>query len=196
MSEIHNNIEPYARAVIALLKHDLSPSDSLWKDVEEYQLEIYQYLYKIGLELIFNAKDGYAFIRQLEIDDDGNTVNLLARRQLSFEVSLVCVLLREIYETFEMNPTNIMADQCYVSHLELKEQAEMFFSEGFNRVKFQKDLDKYISKTLELGYLKIQEEGNNQAERIYVVKPIIKARVTVEELLDLKEKMKQYVESV
>lgn len=194
--ELRNRVEPYAKAIIHLLKGDVSDKDFIWKDLEEYQIEIQEYLNRIGLELIFNKRDGFAYLRQFEVDDDGNTVGLIQRRQLSFEVSIICVLIREAYEDFEMNPTNIMAEKCFITHHQLKEQAELFFTEGFNQVKFQRDLDKYISKTLELGFLRLQQDAENNAERVYEVKPIIKARISVNELLEFKDKMKQYVESV
>jgi len=196
MMELRNRVEPYAKAIIHLLKGDVSDKDFIWKDLEEYQIEIQEYLNRIGLELIFNKRDGFAYLRQFEVDDDGNTVGLIQRRQLSFEVSIICVLIREAYEDFEMNPTNIMAEKCFITHHQLKEQAELFFTEGFNQVKFQRDLDKYISKTLELGFLRLQQDAENNAERVYEVKPIIKARISVNELLEFKDKMKQYVESV
>ena len=196
MNEIRNKVEPYAKAIIHLLKGDVSEKDSVWKDLEEYQMEIQQYINRIGLELIFNKRDGYAYLKQFEVDDDGNTIGLVQRRQLGFEVSVICVLIREFYEDFEMNPTNIMAEKCFVGHNQLKEQAELFFTEGFNQVKFQRDLDKYINKTLDLGFLKVHQEAENNAERIYEVKPLIKARISVNELVEFKEKMKQYVESV
>lgn len=196
MMELRNRVEPYAKAIIHLLKGDVSDKDFIWKDLEEYQVEIQEYLNRIGLELIFNKRDGFAYLRQFEVDDDGNTIGLIQRRQLSFEVSIICVLIREAYEDFEMNPTNIMAEKCFISHYQLKEQAELFFTEGFNQVKFQRDLDKYISKTLELGFLKLHQDAENNAERVYEVKPIIKARISVNELLEFKDKMKQYVESV
>ncbi len=194
--ELRNRVEPYAKAIIHLLKGDVSDKDFIWKDLEEYQIEIQEYLNRIGLELIFNKRDGFAYLRQFEVDDDGNTVGLIQRRQLSFEVSIICVLIREAYEDFEMNPTNIMAEKCFITHHQLKEQAELFFTEGFNQVKFQRDLDKYISKTLELGFLRLHQDAENNAERVYEVKPIIKARISVNELLEFKDKMKQYVESV
>ena len=196
MMELRNRVEPYAKAIIHLLKGDVSDKDFIWKDLEEYQIEIQEYLNRIGLELIFNKRDGFAYLRQFEVDDDGNTIGLIQRRQLSFEVSIICVLIREAYEDFEMNPTNIMAEKCFITHHQLKEQAELFFTEGFNQVKFQRDLDKYISKTLELGFLRLQQDAENNAERVYEVKPIIKARISVNELLEFKDKMKQYVESV
>lgn len=194
--ELRNRVEPYAKAIIHLLKGDVSDKDFIWKDLEEYQIEIQEYLNRIGLELIFNKRDGFAYLRQFEVDDDGNTIGLIQRRQLSFEVSIICVLIREAYEDFEMNPTNIMAEKCFITHHQLKEQAELFFTEGFNQVKFQRDLDKYISKTLELGFLRLHQDAENNAERVYEVKPIIKARISVNELLEFKDKMKQYVESV
>lgn len=196
MMELRNRVEPYAKAIIQLLKGDVSDKDFIWKDLEEYQIEIQEYLNRIGLELIFNKRDGFAYLRQFEVDDDGNTIGLIQRRQLSFEVSIICVLIREAYEDFEMNPTNIMAEKCFITHHQLKEQAELFFTEGFNQVKFQRDLDKYISKTLELGFLRLHQDAENNAERVYEVKPIIKARISVNELLEFKDKMKQYVESV
>ena len=63
-------------------------------------------------------------------------------------------------------------------------------------MKFQRDLDKYINKTLDLGLLKIQSDAEQISDRVYEVKPIIKAKISVEELSSFKEKLEQYVESV
>ena len=196
MMELRSKVEPYAKAVVTLLKGDVSHKDSAWKDIEEYQLEIQNYLNRIGLELIFNRRDGYAYLRQFEVDDDGNSIGLIQRRQLGFEVSVICVLLRDIYEQFELKPSNISSELCFINHSDLKEQAELFFKEGYNRVKFQRDLDKYINKTLDIGLLKIQTDAEQISDRIYEVKAIIKAKISVEQLSSFKEKLEQYVESV
>ena len=76
MMELRNRVEPYAKAIIHLLKGDVSDKDFIWKDLEEYQIEIQEYLNRIGLELIFNKRDGFAYLRQFEVDDDGNTVSV------------------------------------------------------------------------------------------------------------------------
>ncbi len=67
--ELKSKVEPYAKAIIQLLKGDVSEKDLVWKDLEEYQIEIQKYLNRIGLELILDKRDGYAYLKQFKLND-------------------------------------------------------------------------------------------------------------------------------
>jgi len=61
-------------------------------------------------------------------------------------------------------------------------------------VKFIKDLDNYITRTQELGYLK--EVKSNDTEKLYKIHRIVKEKVTLDMLKEFKEKLQVYVESI
>jgi len=194
MNALHENIKPYSKAVVKLLKGTVNKGDVVWNGILEYQNEIQEYISKIGLELIVKESDGFAFLKQFEIDNDNNTIGIASRRQVGFETSIVLVILRQIIEEFESDPVDFTVTEKYITESELKEQIAFFLPENFNQVKLLNDLKKYIDNVEKLGYLK--ESGNSLNEKRYKVHKIIKEKVTLDIMNDFKEKLKQYVESI
>jgi len=194
MNQLQENIKPYSKAIVKLLKRTIDKDDTVWEDILFYQTEIQEYISKIGLELIIKENDGYAFLKQFEIDNDNNTIGIASRRQVGFETSIVLVILRQIIEEFESDPTDFQVTDKFITESELKEQISFFLPEKYNKVKFLKQLDNYIKNVIKLGYLK--ESGTNLNEKKYKIHKIIKEKVTLDTLNEFKENLKQYVESI
>lgn len=194
MNQLQENIKPYSKAIVKLLKRTIDKDDIVWEDILFYQTEIQEYISKIGLELIIKENDGYAFLKQFEIDNDNNTIGIASRRQVGFETSIVLVILRQIIEEFESDPTDFQVTDKFITESELKEQISFFLPEKYNKVKFLKQLDNYIKNVIKLGYLK--ESGTNMNEKKYKIHKIIKEKVTLDTLNEFKENLKQYVESI
>lgn len=194
MNPLHENIKPYSRAIVKLLKGTINKNDIIWNDILKYQNEIQEYISKIGLELIVKENDGFAFLKQFEIDNENNTIGIASRRQVGFETSIVLVILRQIIEEFESDPTDFSVTEKYITESELKEQIDFFLPEKFNMAKFLNDLKKYIENVEKLGYLK--EAGSSLNEKKYKIHKIIKEKVTLDILNEFKENLKQYVESI
>lgn len=194
MSNLEKQIQPYSKAIVRLLKSPIErKNESLWNSVVTYQNEIQEYIATIGLELIVKKDEGFAFVKQFE-DSEGNTLGLIVRRQIGFEASIVLIVLRQSLEDFDSNPTQIQVAEKFITNSEIKEEVELFLQEGYNRMKFQKDLDSQINKIVELGYLK--EVSKNDSETKYQIHRIIKEKVTLDILQDFKTKLKEYVESI
>lgn len=193
MNNLENNVKPYSKAIVRLLKSPVERTSSVWEDIIFYQNEIQDYISQIGLELIVKKEEGFAFVKQYE-DSEGNTLGLITRRQIGFEVSIVLVVLRQILEEFDMNPTQIQASEKFLTDGEIKEEVELFLPEKFNRVKFVKELDGYIKKIVELGYLKEINKKDNETR--YQIHRIIKEKVTLDILHEFKLKLESYVKPV
>lgn len=194
MSNLEKHIQPYSKAIVKLLKSPIErKNESLWNSVVTYQNEIQEYIATIGLELIVKKDEGFAFVKQFE-DSEGNTLGLIVRRQIGFEASIVLIVLRQSLEEFDSNPTQIQVAEKFITNTEIKEEVELFLQEGYNRMKFQKDLDSHINKVVELGYLK--EVSKNENETKYQIHRIIKEKVTLDILQEFKTKLKEYVESI
>jgi len=176
MSTLEQHEKRYSKAIVKLLKGTVERKSTHWENIANvYQIEIQEYLNQIGLELIVKKDEGFAFVKQLE-DGEGNTLNLITRRQIGFETSLILVVLRQSLEEFDSNPTHIQVDEKFITDAEIKEEVEMFLPEMFNRVKLIKELDTYIRKIVELGYLK--EVSKKEQETRYQIHRIIKEKVT------------------
>jgi hypothetical protein len=192
MSSLEQNINPYSKAIVKLLKGVVERNSNVWEDVIFYQNEIQEYISQIGLELILKKDDGFAFVKQFE-DGEGKTLGLVTRRQIGFETSIVLMVLRQSLEEFDSNPTQLATEK-FITDSEIKDELELFLQEGYNKLKFQKDLDSYIKKAVELGYLK--EISKKENETKYQIHRIIKEKITLDILQDFKTKLQEYVESV
>ena len=193
MNHLEKNIKPYSKAIVKLLKSPVERNSSVWNDVVIYQLEIQEFISQIGLELIVKKEEGFAFVKQFE-DSEGNTLGLITRRQIGFETSIILVVLRQALEEFDNNPTQFQVAEKFITNTEIKEELELFLQEGYNRLRFLKDLDKYIKNVIELGYLKEISKKDNETK--YQIQRIIKEKITLDILQEFKIKLQDYVKSI
>lgn len=192
MSNLEKHITPFSKAIVKLLKSTVERNSSVWDDIINYQTEIQDYIGKIGLELIVKKDDGFAFVKQLEYSD-GNTLGLVQRRQIGFETSIVLVVLRQSLEDFDSNPTQLATEK-FITNTEIIDELELFLPEKYDRVRFVKELDRYINAAVDLGYLR--EISKKENETKYQIHRIIKEKITLDILQDFENKLKEYVESI
>lgn len=186
-----SNIKPYSKAIVKLLKGIVEYNDPVWNNILIYQSDIQNYLSVIGLNLIVKKDEGFAFVKQAVLDDE-KTLNLVTRRQLGFEVSVILIILRQMLEDFEMNPTDSQADEKYVTPSQIKDEVELFLPSRFNQIKFKQDLDNYISKVIDLGFLVASKQTDTSTETRYKIHRIIKEKITLDALNDFKNKLNDY----
>jgi hypothetical protein len=186
--------EPYAHVIVKLLNGIVyDDNEKVWNDLSQYQFPITKFFEQIAIDLIVDKKDRYAYLKQIEIDEDGNTIGLFRRSPLTYEDSLICVFLREMLDDFESN--NVDQRNLYITHKQLKDSIELFFKEKVNKVKLLSKFDDYIKHIVDLGFLK--KIGNNDSskdETQYEVKKIIKAKITNDILDEFKRKLEQNVQ--
>lgn len=181
-------IKTYSKAVVKLLKGVVENNDTVWSDILTYP-EIQDYISLMGLELILKKDEGFAFIKQRTIDD-AKTVNLVSRRQYGFELSVMLVVLRQMLEDFDSNPTLSQATDKYVTAFEIKEETEMFLPSTYNKAKFEKELDNNIERIVDFGFLVAPK--SNDGETRYKIHRIIKEKITLDDLLDFKKQLNDY----
>lgn len=190
---LENVIAPYGYAVVRLLKGPVEHTDTkIWEAILDYQSDIQKYLSHIGLELIVKRDEGFAYVKQL-VDDEGKTIGLVPRQQLGFEISVILIILRQMLEEFDSNLDELYATERFVSADELKERIELFLPERFNRVKLLNEIDAYLNRIVNLGFLKVVKRDN---VNLYQIHRVIKEKVTLDQLQDFKNKLQEYVESV
>lgn len=182
-------IKPYSKAVVKLLKGVVENNDTVWSDILTYQTEIQDYISLMGLELILKKDEEFAFIKQ-RTNDDAKTVNLVSRRQYGFELSVMLIVLRQMLEDFDSNPTLSQATDKYVTAFEIKEETEMFLPSTYNKAKFEKELDNNIERIVDFGFLVAPK--SNDGETRYKIHRIIKEKITLDDLLDFKKQLNDY----
>lgn len=190
------NIAPFAKVAAKLLQGPIFDDQTeTWQEIRQYEVELIKYFERIGIELVIDKRDGYAYLKQIELDDNGATVGLVRRIPLTYELTLVCVLLREWMQESEKD--NLDSAGLYITPKQFRERLEMFFKEKTNELKFVKELNKHLESCEKMGFLKLLfKSPNNSDEDRYEVKRIIKARITIEELLKFKQILEDEIKSV
>jgi hypothetical protein len=148
------------------------------------------------LILVFDEREGYAYLRQIEDDDkakkemDGmkyqNLPRLFRRSLLSYDVTVLCVLLRQRLHDFDnMNLDDV---RCAVDENELFEDWKKMIPEKANDDKKPKSrFDTAIRRLKDIQFIKQIGETAGQWE----IKRIIKARITLEILEHLRQQLQE-----
>jgi hypothetical protein len=181
--------------VIKLLQGVVYYDDApTWNLLLLHQTALTDYFGRVGLALYVNEADGFAFLRQPDLEDaDGQRLALprLTRRdRLSYHVTLLCVLLRERLDQFDTS--NPESDRLLLSAEDLREMMRPFLRERNNDLALVRKIDETVNKVAELGFLRRQLVGN---EEQWEVRRIIKARIDADKLAEIKTKLEQYAES-
>jgi hypothetical protein len=183
----------YAPVIIKLLQGPVYADETHWRDLLAWQSGIKEYFERIGIELVINETDGFARIMQPEpAEDEAAPLPRLMRKQaLSYEASLLCVLIRQMLEEFD---TRSDGTKLFVTQREIKERIELFFREQTNKSKLWRELSRPIETLVKVGILKItREDAANKDNNQYEVKRIVKALVNNDKLEDLKNKLTAHV---
>ncbi|WP_159470144.1 DUF4194 domain-containing protein [Dyadobacter sp. 3J3] len=193
MSHLEDRIKPYSKAMVKVLKGPVNRNSTAWGNIIHYQDQIQDQINPFGLELIIKKEEGFAYVRQFE-DGEGNTLGLVVRRQIGFETTIVLIVLRQVLEEFDNNPTQFQVSEKFITDIEIREEVELFFPQKFNRVKLIKEMDNCIKKVMELGYL--IEVSKKESETLYQIHRIIKEKITLDTLMEFKVKLDTYVKYI
>jgi chromosome condensin MukBEF MukE localization factor len=179
-----------------VLYSDESISD--WSTLMKFRNELLDYFARIGLLLVFDDREGYgyAYLRQIEVDDqaksesDGvkyqNLPRLFRRSVLSYDVTVLCVLLRQRLHDFD-NMSNLDDERCAIDENELFEDWKKMIPEMADEKKSKNRFDTAIKRLKEIHFIKQIGESEGQWE----IRRIVKARITLEILENLRQQLQE-----
>jgi len=176
--------------LIALFKGVLyaDQSHENWQNLLERQAAIADHVAVLGLELIVDEAEGYAFLRQ-QTDEDRETElpRLMARRQLSYPVSLLLALLRKKLAEHDAGGGEL---RLVLSREEIVDLVRLFLPDSANEAKLIDRVGMDINKAVEMGFLRRLRGQDNQFE----VRRILKAYVDAQWLGELDARLGEYAE--
>ena len=122
----------WSLAAVKLLQDVVySTETSVWREVIESQNQLRDYFARVGLAVVVDEANGFAFLRQLDLDDEvvgkdyASLPKLYRQTRLGFGASLMCVMLREELRRFETE--EVHSEICAVEEADLFEQWKAFF---------------------------------------------------------------------
>ena len=189
----------FAPVVLKLLKGVVYYDDTHWNDLILHQRKIASYLGQIGLSLNISEPEGYAYISQPDSQDEDHPdqqplPRLTLRRGLSFEVSLLCLLLREELERFDPERTESL--KVFLTLSQIRDRIRVYFPEMGDEVRLLRELDTHISTLERLKYIRRIGADQKSEDQRYEIMPILKARVTPEFVNAFREKFESYGHTV
>lgn len=188
---------PFAAVIIKLLQGPVYADDkNIWRELQAWSSAIQEYFGKIGMTLEIAEQDGFARIMQPEAGENDETPlpRLMRKQSLTYEATLLAVILREGLEEFDIKSDGT---KFYLTQKEIKERIELFYKEQPNKSKLWKDLSKPINSLLTIGILKLnREDVANKDNNQYEIKRIIKAFISNDTLEEIKNKLSNYVNPV
>jgi hypothetical protein len=186
--------EPELSAVvIPLLKGVLyqETDPKLWSALLALQARVRDYVAVLGLTLILDEAEGYAFLRsrpeaEAEEGPQAAVPRLVARRPLSFPVSLLLALLRKKLAEFDAGG----ADTRLVLSLEdIGELVRVFHPAGANEARALDQVESQLNRIIELGFVRRFKTASGPA---YEVRRILKAFVDAQWLAEFDARLESY----
>jgi Domain of unknown function (DUF4194) len=161
--------------------------DRAWRSLLELQPQARDFVEVIGLQVVIDESEGYAFLRQRAVDPDepDPLPRLVPRRALSFAVSLLLALLRKKLAEFDAQggDTRLM-----LSRAQILEMIRVFLPSTSNEARLTDQIDAHINKIVELGFLRLAKNS----EQVYEVRRILKAFVDGQWLADFDARLAEY----
>jgi hypothetical protein len=179
--------------VIPLLKGVIyqEADAGLWNALLTLQSRVRDYVAVLNLELVLDEAEGYAFLRSRPEPDDASTPRLprlVARRPLSFPVSLLLALLRKKLAEFDASGGDT---RLVLARDEVAELMRVFLPEGSNEARLIDQIDAHLGKVIELGFLRRLKVGPGQPTMVEV-RRILKAFVDAQWLAEFDQRLAGY----
>jgi hypothetical protein len=183
--------------VITLLKGVIyrEGDERLWGSLLNLQARVRDYVAVLALDLVLDEAEGYAFLRSRPepVDEEAATrlPRLVARRPLSFPVSLLLALLRKKLAESDAGGGDT---RLVLTRDDIVELVRVFLPASSNEVKLIDQIETHINKIVDLGFLRRLKvgAGGTAGPASYEVRRILKAFVDAQWLADFDARLAAY----
>jgi len=161
--------------------------DRAWNHLLQLQPHVRDHVAVLGLQVVIDEAEGYAFLRQRPPDEDAERQlpRLIPRHALSFPVSLLLALLRKKLAEFDAQGGD---SRLMLTRGQIAEMIRVFMPATSNEARLLDRIDEHIGKAEQLGFLRQAKNG----EQVYEVRRILKAFVDAQWLADFDAKLAEY----
>ena len=159
-----------------------------WSALLQLQGRVRDHAGVLGLEMMLDEAEGYAFLRSRPVPDDDTSPKLprlVARRPLSFPVSLLLALLRKKLAEFDAAGGDT---RLILSREQVAELLRVFLPEGSNEARLIDQVDTHLNRIVDLGFLRRMRGQESSFE----VQRILKAFVDAQWLSEFDARLATY----
>ena len=171
-----------------VLHQDQKPE--VWQALLDLQARVRDYVAVLGLELVLDEAEGYAYLAQREPEEgEAELPRLVRRRQLSFPVSLLLALLRKRLAEHDATAGD---PRLVLSREQIVDLVRVFLPDTANEAKLLDKINSHIKRVEELGFLRRLK----YEEDCFEVRRILKAFVDAQWLREFDERLAEYRQSL
>lgn len=186
-----------SQLMVHLLKGVLyrDADERLWASLLRLQAPVREQAAVLLLDLLLDEAEGYAFLKSRPDPDDSDgaprPLRLVARRPLSYPVSLMLALLRKRMAESDAGGGDT---RLVLSRDEIAELMRVFLPDGPNEAKLIDQLDATITKVVDLGFLRRLKTaaGSGPDRGNYEVRRILRAFVDAQWLAEFDARLEVY----
>jgi hypothetical protein len=160
--------------------------EDTWLTLERSGAGVRDHFATIGVDVVVDEAEGYAYLRSRSaVEGEEPLPRLVRRRALTYNVSLLLVLLRKRLLEFE---TAGGEGRLVLSTEQIVEMLRVFQAESTNDARVVDQAERTIGKAAELGFLRQLRGQSGQWE----VRRILKAYVDAQTVSDFAAKLREY----
>jgi hypothetical protein len=177
-----------SHVLIALFKEVLHAEEDapLWQSLLNLQARVRDHLSVLGLELVLDESEGFAFLKQRQArEGEPELPRLIQRRPLSYPISLLLALLRKRLLEFDARGGET---RLILGREEIIDLVRQFHADVANSAKLQERIAGHIGKVAEMGFLRRLRRSEDQ----YEVSRVLKAFIDAEWLQGLESRLAEY----
>lgn len=186
-----------SRLMVHLLKGVLYREDDerLWASLLRLQARVREQAAVLLLDLVMDEAEGHAFLKSRPDPDESEGAphlpRLVARRPLTYPVSLMLALLRKRMAEFDASGGDT---RLVLSRDDVADLMRVFLPDGTNEARLIDQMDATISKVVDLGFLRRLKPagGGGQDRGHYEVRRILKAFVDAQWLAQFDARLEAY----
>lgn len=186
-----------SQLMVHLLKGVLYRDDDerLWASLLRLQARVREQAGVLLLDLVLDEAEGHAFLKSRPDPDASEGAprlpRLVARRPLSYPVSLMLALLRKRMAEFDAGGGDT---RLVLSRDEIAELMRVFLPDGTNEARLIDQVDATITRVVDLGFLRRLKPagGSGQDRGHYEVRRILKAFVDAQWLAEFDARLEVY----
>lgn len=157
-----------------------------WLTLERSGAQVRDHFATIGVDVVVDDNEGYAFLRSRpDVEGEEALPRLVRRRALTYNVSLLLVLLRKRLVEFE---TSGSEGRLVLTTEQIVQLLQTFQADSSNEARVVDQAQRTIGKAAELGFLR---QLRGQPDH-WEVRRILKAYVDAETLSDFAGKLHEY----
>jgi hypothetical protein len=181
-----------SKPLIALMKGVVfrENDERLWQTLEDGRIAIRDHLQVLGLELVLDDSEGYAWLRTREpVDGEDPLPRLVGRRKLSYPVSLIMALLRKKLAESDSSGDDT---RLILSVEDIADMVKVFFPAHADEARLVDKINIHLNKIADLGFIR---RLKGRRDKIEVVR-ILKAFVDAQWLHEFDDRLKEYHEKI